>query len=101
MVRQKLKMIAGIGMERVNHAVQHKGFVPKVMILCTTGIVVNGDISQGGTAIKVAFDRVGRMEEAVKDSYKAVWTAEARGGTPRCRETSSAPRARSTSRAWG
>ena len=38
--RKKLKMIAGIGMERVNHSVQHKSHVPKVMIMCTTGIVV-------------------------------------------------------------
>ena len=82
-VRKKLKMISGIGMERVNHAVQHKNHVPKVMIVCTTGIVVDGDISLGGTAVKVGFDRVGRMEAAQKDSYKAVWTAEGQRRHPK------------------
>ena len=31
---------AQVNMERVNHSVQHKSHVPKVMIMCTTGIVV-------------------------------------------------------------
>ncbi len=75
---------AQVNMERVNHSVQHKSHVPKVMIMCTTGIVVeNGDISQGGTAVKVGFDRVGRMEAAQKDSYKAVWTAEGQRRHPK------------------
>lgn len=70
----KLKLLSELGMERVNHTVQHKSHVPKVMMAVTSGYLVDGDITVGGRAVKIDFARVGRMEAASKDSYKAVWT---------------------------
>ena len=54
------------------------------MCLCTTGFLPkNNDIEEGGTAIKIDFDRAGRMQRASRDTYRRVYDDEGRYTMPK------------------
>lgn len=72
--RTKNKVVTSIGLEEVDHFVQHRSHVGKEMYVVMFGyLLTNNDITAGGKAIPIACIRVGHYEEAKKDTYKRVY----------------------------
>ena len=74
-VRRQNKFVPFLGMaNKVSYSVQHKSHIHKEMYICSTGYLPhNNDITSGGEAFKISMERVGKMVEAKKDSYKRVY----------------------------
>ena len=73
-VRQNNKYVPYLCVEPAPNTVHHKSHVAKVMCLCTTAFLpFKNDITSGGTAKRVDFERVGRMQKAKKDTYRRVY----------------------------
>ena len=53
------------------------------MMSVTSGYLIQGDMSQGGTAVKIDFSRCGREEPAKKDTYKAVFDDDGKRSHPK------------------
>ena len=70
-VRRNLKCIPVLGIEPVQHGVQHKSHLDKTMGIASTGFIpTNNDITKGGVAHLVSLTRVGKSEKAVRNTYK-------------------------------
>ena len=73
-VRQNLKCIPVLGIEPVQHGVQHKSHLDKTMGIASTGFIpTNNDITKGGVAHLVSLTHVGKSEKAVRNTYKRVY----------------------------
>ena len=73
-VRRNLKCIPVLGIEPVQHGVQHKSHLDKTMGIASTGFIpTNNDITKGGVAHLVSLTHVGKNEKAVRNTYKRVY----------------------------
>ena len=73
-VRRNLKCIPVLGIEPVQHGVQHKSHLDKMMGIASTGFIpTNNDITKGGVAHLVSLTCVGKSEKAVRNTYKRVY----------------------------
>ena len=73
-IRRNLKSVPFFGIEPVQHGVQHKSHLEKIMGIASTAFAPEGnDITKGGRAFLVSLVRVGRMVEAPRDTYKRVY----------------------------
>lgn len=71
--RKNNKCVPFLGVAPVQHAVQHKSHICKVMALASSGnFPFWNDMERGGAAKKVSLVRVGRMQAAAKDSHRRV-----------------------------
>jgi hypothetical protein len=65
------KQVTSIGVMPVDFKVQHKSHVDKTMATVTAGFIPNdGNIENGGKAVKIGFHRVGAMVEAKRTTRK-------------------------------
>ena len=81
-VRKFRKRIVSIGVEPVDFRVTHKSHVYKTMAVAVSGFIpTGGDITAGGHAVKIAFERVGRMAPAVRDSFRRVYSEDGKSFT--------------------
>ncbi len=73
-VRRNNKCVPFFGVEPVQHGVQHKSHLDKIMGIASTAFAPDGnDITKGGRAFLVNLVRVGGMVKATKDTYKRVY----------------------------
>ena len=85
--RTKNKQILSIGCELRHNTTHHLSHMHKVLIIAATGYIVkDNDIEAGGNAIRLCFDRAGRMIQAKKDSYKRVYYDDGSYSYPRIPE---------------
>ena len=83
-VRTHNKYVPYLAVVPAANKTHHRSHVDKVMCLCTTGFLPkNNDIEEGGTAIKIDFDRAGRMQRASRDTYRRVYDDEGRYTMPK------------------
>ena len=73
-VRRNLKCVPFLGIEPVQHDVQHKSHLDKVMGIASTAFEPAGnDMSKGGKAHLVNMTRVGRLATTTRNTYKRVY----------------------------
>ncbi len=83
-VRRNLKYVPELGVAPVQHGVQHKSHIGKIMVIASTAFAPKGnDITQGGEAFLVNLVRVGRMEPAKKNTYKRVYDSNGKYHYPK------------------
>ena len=82
-VCQNLKYVPFLGIEPVQHVVQHKFHLDKIMGIASTAFVPwNNNIEAGGDAHLVSLTQVGRMVKAKKNSYKRVYKNDGTASYP-------------------
>jgi hypothetical protein len=73
-IRKNNKSIPALGVEPVQHNIQHKSHIYKEMMIASTAFLPHdNDMTKGGAAFKLNLVRVGRKQPAKKDSYKRVY----------------------------
>jgi len=83
-VRRNNKRVPALGVFPIEHAIQHKNHVYKVMFIASTGFVPhNNDIENGGVGYKISFVRVGRMVPAARTTFKRVYKPDGKHHYPR------------------
>jgi hypothetical protein len=81
-IHQNLKCVPFLGIEPVQHGLQHESHLNKTMGIASTALAPEGnDITKGGLAFLVNLVRVGRMAPAAHDTHKRVRRAD---GTCHC-----------------
>ncbi|KAL7577336.1 hypothetical protein ACA910_002073 [Epithemia clementina (nom. ined.)] len=74
-VRRNLKCVPVLGIEPVQHGIQHKSHIEKTMGIASTAFVpTNNNMEFGGSAHLVSLTRVGQMMKATRDTYKHVYS---------------------------
>jgi hypothetical protein len=73
-VRKNNKLVPYLGVEPVHHEIHHKSHIYKEMIAASTAFLPFGnDMERGGDAVKISFERIGRLVAAIKDTFRRVY----------------------------